>query len=299
MFENFSESLVDVGEVRLFVRSGGTPGKPPLLLLHGYPQTSAMWHLMAPLLSEDWQLIIPDLRGYGRSDKPASDPTHAPYSKRAMAADLVLLMQTLGHEVFSILSHDRGARVAHRLGLDHPEKVHAITMLDIAPTREMYAETAMGFASAYWHWFFLIQPEPLPEAIIGQNPEEFWTRKCTNQVKQQTGKSHPFSQAALAEYIDAFKDPAAVHASCEDYRAAASIDIDHDNEDGDKKLSMPLQVLWAENGAIQKYFDALSLWRKRASYVEGHAVPASHYMAEEIPEELYQLITPFLESHLT
>lgn len=298
MFEHYSEEMIDVGDLELFVRRGGTHGKPPLLMLHGYPQTSAMWHLMAPLLAEDWQLVIPDLRGYGRSDKPVSDELHEAYSKRAFAGDLVRLMDKLGHDKFSILSHDRGARVAHRLGLDFPDVVNAITMLDIAPTREMYAGTNMGFASAYWHWFFLIQPEPLPERVISQNPDEFWKRKCFNQVKQQTGGEHPFSDAALAEYLEAFRAPDAIHASCEDYRAAATIDIAHDDADGEKKLSMPLQVLWAENGAVNAYFDTLALWRHRAHLVEGQTVPASHYMAEEIPADLCRLIQPFLKSHL-
>ena len=298
MFDGFQTSKIEAGDIQLFVRHGGTKGKPPLLLLHGYPQTSAMWHLMAPLLAADWELIIPDLRGYGRSDKPVSDETHQTYSKRESANDLVALMKRLGHMKFSVLSHDRGARVAHRLGLDHPDHIKAITMLDIAPTREMYAETTMAFAAAYWHWFFLIQPEPLPESIIMQNPDEFWQRKCFNQIKQQTGATHPFSEAALQEYLEAFRDPASIHASCEDYRAAATIDIAHDDADGDKKLPMPLQVLWAEKGAVNKYFDTFSLWQKRAENVEGQTVQASHYMAEEIPEELVALINPFLTRHL-
>ena len=298
MFEGFREAYIEVGEIRLFVRQGGNPQKPPLLLLHGYPQTSAMWHLMAPLLADDWQLIIPDLRGYGRSDKPASSADHAVYSKREMAKDLVGLMDRLGHKQFHILSHDRGARVAHRLGLDHPDVVKAITILDIAPTREMYAGTVMGFASAYWHWFFLIQPAPLPESIIGQNPDEFWMRKCTNQVKSQTGNDNPFSEAALAEYLSCFRAPEAIHAMCEDYRAAATIDIAHDDADAGRKLSMPIQVLWAENGAVERYFDTLALWHLRAEMVEGQTVAASHYMAEEIPETLHQLIAPFLSRHL-
>ena len=298
MFEGFTSAKIDLGHIQLFVRQGGNTKKPPLLLLHGYPQTSAMWHLMAPLLADAWHLIIPDLRGYGRSDKPQSDASHAAYSKRQTAADLVELMDYLGYDKFSILSHDRGARVAHRLGLDHQDKVKAITMLDIAPTREMYAETTMGFAAAYWHWFFLIQPAPLPETIIMQNPDEFWQRKCFNQVKQQTGADHPFSEAALAEYLSAFRDPASIHASCEDYRAAATIDIKHDDEDAGKQLSMPLQVLWAEKGAVNRYFDTMALWQTRASDVEGQTVAASHYMAEEIPEELVSLISPFLQKNL-
>lgn len=298
MFEGVSEQFIDCGDIRLFVRLGGSAQKPPLLLLHGYPQTSAMWHLMAPLLADEWQLIIPDLRGYGRSDKPPSDEAHETYSKRAMAGDLVNLMAGLGHDRFSILSHDRGARVAHRLGLDYPDVVRAITMLDIAPTREMYAETSMGFAAAYWHWFFLIQPAPLPETIIAKDADNFWQRKCFNQIYQQIGDAHSFSDAALAEYLAAFRDKDTIRATCEDYRAAATIDIAHDDADEGRKLSMPLQLLWAEGGAVNRYFDVLKLWNERADIVEGQTVKASHYMPEEIPATLSALIAPFLGRHL-
>lgn len=299
MFEGFAEKKLAGAGADLFVRLGGNPEKPPLLLLHGYPQTSAMWHLMAPQLAAEWRLIIPDLRGYGRSEKPASTADHEPYSKRAMGADFFEIMTHLGHDKFSILAHDRGARVAHRMGMDDPGRINAISILDIAPTREMYRHTSQAFASAYWHWFFLIQPAPLPEALIERDPDGFWRRKCARQVFSQTGKEIPFAPNALEEYLSAHRDPAAIHAMCEDYRAAASIDIAHDDADEGAKLQMPIQVLWAENGAIENCFDALDLWRQRAESVEGQTVPASHYMAEEIPETLVGLVSPFLLGYLS
>ena len=298
MFEGFTEERRDGDGAQLFVRLGGNLDKPPLLCLHGYPQTSAMWHQMAPLLAADWQLVIPDLRGYGRSEKVPDEDDHAAYSKRAMGRDMFALMSGLGHDRFSILSHDRGARVAHRMGMDQPDRIQSMTILDIAPTREMYHQTSMGFATAYWHWFFLIQDAPLPENQIIADPEGFWRRKCGLQVRKQTGRDMPFHADALAEYLAAFSDPAAIHAMCEDYRAAATIDIAHDDADNGRKLEMPIQVLWAENGAIERYFDALALWGMRAHHVSGQTVPASHYMAEEIPDLLTSLIHPFLTRHL-
>jgi haloacetate dehalogenase len=206
-----------------------------------------------------------------------------------MANDVVGVMKRLGHERFLVGAHDRGARVAHRLGLDHSDKVDAMVLLDIAPTREMLAHTTAEFAKAYWHWFFLIQPTPLPEHLIGLDPEKYWKMKCTSQARG----INPFIPDAMAEYIAAFSDPDAIHASCEDYRAAASIDIAHDDDDGGKKLYMPLLTLWAKRGVIDTCFDALDLWRQRAQHVEGEALDCTHYMAEEIPEEIAQRMTEF------
>ncbi|MGB1235094.1 MAG: alpha/beta fold hydrolase [Planktomarina sp.] len=282
MFEEFVEERIEGDGAELFVRRAGPKGAPALVLLHGYPQTSAMWHGVAPILAQSFQVVCPDLRGYGRSDKPASDSKHTSYSKRAMADDIVAVMQRLGHERFLIGAHDRGARVAHRLGLDHPDRVSAMAFLDIAPTREMYAGTSTKFAQAYWHWFFLTQSNPLPETMIGADPEAFWKLKCFNQARGD----NPFSDDALAEYLHAFADPDAIHASCEDYRAAATIDIEHDDADFGRKLDMPLLTLWAKRGVIETCFDALALWRQRASQVEGEALDTTHYMAEEIPEDI-------------
>ncbi|WP_375279764.1 alpha/beta fold hydrolase [Pseudooctadecabacter sp.] len=289
MFENFVEDRIEGDGATLFVRRAGPQGAPPLVLLHGYPQTSAMWHGVAPILAQTYQVICPDLRGYGQSDKPASDAEHAPYSKRAMANDIVAVMQHLGHDRFYVGAHDRGARVAHRMGLDHPDCVAAMTLLDIAPTREMYAGTSATFADLYWHWFFLIQKHPLPETLIGADPVGFWKMKCFNQTRGE----NPFSDEALAEYLNAFSAPDAIHACCEDYRAAASIDIDHDDADGGRKLDMPLLTLWAKRGVIETCFDALDLWRQRAAHVEGEALDTTHYMAEEIPSEIASRMSDF------
>jgi len=273
----------------LFVRRAGPRDAPPIILLHGYPQTSAMWHSVAPILARSFQVVCPDLRGYGKSDKPVSDTLHFPFSKRAMAKDIIAVMKNLGHDKFFVGAHDRGARVAHRLGLDYPESVESMVLLDIAPTREMYDGTSTKFACAYWHWFFLIQPHPLPEQIILKDPEAFWKLKCFN----QTRGGNPFSKEALAEYLDAFKKADTIHSSCEDYRAAASIDIEHDNEDKGKKLSMPMLALWAKQGVIETCFDALKLWRLRADQVEGEALQSGHYMAEEIPNEVANRMIDF------
>lgn len=282
MFDGFTEEYINTSDVRLFIRRAGSKSAPPLVLLHGYPQTSAMWHQVAPILSDFYQVICPDLRGYGRSDKPKSDDQHLTYSKRAMASDIVQLMAELGHHEFYVGAHDRGARVAHRLGLDYPNKVRAMVLLDIAPTREMYAHADSQFAKAYWHWYFLIQDNPIPETLIGNNPESFWRLKCFNQA----GENNPFAPEALAEYLAAFNEPAAIHASCEDYRAAATIDILHDNEDAGRKLNIPTAVLLAKYGVIERCFNAMALWEERASNIIGHTVEATHYMAEEIPQEI-------------
>jgi haloacetate dehalogenase len=289
MFKDFVEERIEGEGATLFVRRAGPPGAPPLVLLHGYPQTSAMWHGVAPILARSFQVICPDLRGYGRSDKPASDAAHAPYAKRVMANDIVAVMRCLGHKRFLVGAHDRGARVAHRLGLDYPDHVAAMALLDIAPTREMYTGTNAAFAHAYWHWFFLTQPSPLPERMIGADPEGFWKLKCFNQARGD----NPFTPEALAEYLNAFADPDAIHASCEDYRAAATIDITHDDADQGRKLHMPVLTLWAKRGVIETCFDALALWRQRAERVEGEALDTTHYMAEEVPGDVATRMSDF------
>lgn len=255
---------------------------PPLLLLHGYPQTHAMWHAVARRLAPRFTVICPDLRGYGRSGKPPSSPDHAPYSKRAMAGDLVALMDGLGHATFAVGAHDRGARVAHRLALDHPGRVSRLAVLDIAPTREMYRDAGDAFARAYWHWFFLIQPAPFPERMIEADPVAYWLKKCGS----GSAGLAPFVPEALAEYLACFSDPRTIHASCEDYRAAATIDIAHDDADGGALVQAPLLALWGRDGAVGRCFDVLSLWRERASTVGGRALPGGHYLAEELPGEV-------------
>ena len=293
MFKGFICEMIKGDGASLFVRRAGPRNAPSIVLLHGYPQTSAMWHGVAPILARSYQVVCPDLRGYGQSDKPASDSLHQPYSKRAMANDIIAVMRRLGHKRFLVGAHDRGARVAHRMGLDHPNSVAAMTLLDIAPTREMYANTSTEFARSYWHWFFLTLPSPLPEKMIGADPEMFWKQKCFYQSKEKV----PFVSEALTEYLAAFANPEMIHASCEDYRAAASIDIEHDNADLGKKLKMPILTLWAKHGVIETCFNGLSLWRLRAKKVEGEALDATHYMAEEIPEEVAARMSNFYSRH--
>lgn len=286
MFPGFQTFTHDIAGVAIHGVTGGKG--PPLLLLHGYPQTHVMWHKVAPELAAHFTLIIPDLRGYGSSAKPPSDDTHAAYSKRAMAGDMVGLMAHLGHDHFAILAHDRGARVAHRLAVDHAEQVSKMVILDIAPTREMYANTTAGFATAYWHWFWLIQPAPFPETQINADPLFYLRKKLGS---WGTGPA-PFAPAAMAAYEAAIQNPETVHAMCEDYRAAASIDITHDDEGG--RVTCPIHVLWGANGAIEAHFDCLGLWRARADIVTGHTLPGGHYLAEELPARVTAETLAFL-----
>ena len=295
MFEGFISERIDCGDVHLFVRrSPPEAGKPPLLLLHGYPQTSAMWRDSAPLLAESFEVICPDLRGYGASDKPGTDtpgqdPTHALYSKRAMAQDMVNLMSALGHERFFLVGHDRGGRVSHRMALDHEDRVAALMVLDIAPTREMYARADARFAKAYWHWFFLIQPYPLPEQMLAADPDVYWAAKST----ELGGGKHPFSPEAMEEYKTFHRDPAALHALCEDYRAAYTIDIEHDDADNGKKVSQPFRVVWGTRGIIDRTYGAIQIWQERAENVSGTGIEGSHYFPEEQPEQLAADIQQF------
>ncbi len=291
-FDGFQERTYDGPDGPVFYRIKGDG--PPLLLIHGYPQTSAMWHAVAPKLAETYQVICPDLRGYGRSLKPATDAAHETYSKRAMAGDMTALMNHLGHARFLIGAHDRGGRVAHRLAADHPDRVRALSVLDIAPTREMYRDAGSAFAHTYWHWYWLTIAAPFPETLIGADPDYYLIKKCGN---GSAGLS-PFVQQALAEYLTCFRDPAAIHGACEDYRAAASIDIAHDDTDPNK-LKMPLLVLWGQHGAIEAHFDCLKLWRERAVDVSGWTLPGGHYLAEECPAEVLTAWEPFFAQAMT
>lgn len=265
---------------------------PPLLLLHGHPQTHAIWHRVAPRLAEHFTVVACDLRGYGESSKPQGAPDHANYSKRAMAADMVAVMQSLGFATFRVLAHDRGARVAHRLALDHPQAVERMALLDIAPTLAMYEQTSDTFARAYWHWFFLIQPPPLPERLIEADPAAY--------VRDVMGKRSaglaPFDPRALAEYQRCLALPGAAHGICEDYRAAATIDLEHDRFDRDagNRLALPLMVLWGEQGVVGRCFDPLAEWQRVAADVQGGALPCGHYIAEEAPDMLLERVLPFL-----
>lgn len=285
-FGGFEEVQVPLSEGHLFCRVGGEG--PPLVLLHGYPQTSAMWHAVAPRLAEDYRVICPDLRGYGRSWKPANTPDHSSYSKRSTGNDVFELMDHLGHDAFLIGAHDRGARVAHRMAADRPERVRALAILDIAPTREMYAEATSAFAADYWHWYWLIRPSPIPERQIGLDPRGYWIDK----LYRAAIFNAPFAQQALREYLDAFDDPDVIRGSCEDYRAAYSIDIAHDDAETGP-MAPPLHVLWGANGAIERHFDCLALWRRRAQTVSGHTLPGGHFLAEELPDDVLAAWLPF------
>jgi haloacetate dehalogenase len=278
LFPGFATHRIQTSQAEIRCVVGG--GGPPLLMLHGYPQTHAMWHKVAPALAHRFTVVCADLRGYGDSSKPASDATHAAYSKRAMAADMVELMRDLGHARFFLAGHDRGARVAHRLCLDHPQAVLRAAVLDISPTRTMFAKTDQAFATAYYHWFFLIQPFDYPERMIGANPEYYLRRKFGS---WGTGTAH-FDPRAMAEYERCFRDPATIHATCEDYRAAASIDLTHDAEDADRRVECPLLVLWGDKGVVHRLFDPLADWRAVAGDVSGRALPCGHYLAEEQPD---------------
>jgi len=294
MFANTSLHRIAANGITLNARISDERNKPPLLLLHGHPQTHLIWHRVAPKLAEHFTLVAVDLRGYGDSDKPASDASvnHAPYSKRVMAQDMVSVMQTLGFARFKVLAHDRGARVTHRMLVDHPTVVERATLLDISPTLAMYEQTNMEFARAYFHWFFLIQREPLPETMIEANPEFF--------IEKMMGNRHAglaaFAPEALAEYRRCIHLPGIAHAICEDYRAAATIDLEHDRADRDvgRKVMQPLQVLWGENGIIEKCFKPLEDWSRVAVNVRGGSVPCGHYIPEEAPEALLAAALPFL-----
>ena len=273
-------------EIRCVVGGDG----PPVLMLHGYPQTHVMWHRVAPALVQTYTVVCADLRGYGESSKPVTDATHAAYSKRAMARDMVELMRELGHARFRLVGHDRGARVAHRLCLDHPSAVSHVAMLDISPTRTMYARTSQAFATAYYHWFFLIQPFDLPERLIGADPVYYLRRKLGG---WGTGLVH-FDPRALAEYERCFSNPATIHATCEDYRAAASIDLLHDAESESQRVECPLLVLWGKRGVVDRFFEPLDDWRAVARDVRGQALACGHYLAEEKPEDTLQALRAFL-----
>lgn len=288
--EGFEQRTVQANSIRLNLQQGGEG--PPLLLLHGYPQTHLIWHKVAPQLARYYRVICPDLRGYGDSDKPASDPQHLAYSKRTMALDMVELMRELGFEQFAVAGHDRGARVAHRMALDHPAAVTKLCVMDIAPTLHMFDHTDQHFASGYYHWFFLIQPDGLPEKMIGDDPGWYLQEK----LKRWSGPDAHFDPAVVAEYVRCFKDPAAIHASCEDYRAAATIDLEHDRADRTRRLSCPLLVLWGSQGFVARSYDVLAIWQNYAGSVTGATLPCGHFLPEEQPEAVVNHLRSFLDT---
>lgn len=293
MFENFEQKSIQTSGATINCVVGGSG--PPLLLLHGYPQTHVIWHKIAPRLAADFTVVASDLRGYGDSSKPPSDVQHLPYSKRAMAQDQVELMAALGFQEFSVVGHDRGGRVAHRLTLDHADRVKRLVVLDIAPTYQMYMTTDKEFATAYYHWFFLIQPAPFPETLIGADPEYFLRTKTS----RSSGDDTALTPEAMAEYIRCFSDPATIHASCEDYRASATIDLVHDEADMTQKISCPLLALWGSQGLVGRKYNVLESWRERAINVHGQALPCGHYLPEEAPDQTYQALKEFLLESIT
>jgi haloacetate dehalogenase len=288
MFDGFQRKRIRTAEVTINIVHGGSG--PPLLLLHGYPQTHAIWRKVGASLAERFTVVAPDLRGYGDSDKPRGLADHSNYSKRAMAQDQVEVMAALGFERFAVAGHDRGARVAHRMALDHPGRVDRLALLDIVPTRTMYARTTHEFAKAYYHWFFLIQPAPFPETLIGANPDAFLRKHMGGRFAGLA----PFEPDGWSEYLRCFSDPATIHATCEDYRAAESIDLVHDDADfGRRKVTCPLLVLWGRHGVIERCFQPLADWREYAADVRGKSLDCGHYLPEEQPAEIARELAQF------
>jgi len=284
MFDGFKLERIDTGEATIRVRHGGSG--PPLLLLHGHPQTHVMWHLVAPRLAREFTVVAMDLRGYGESSKPATTEDHEPYSKRAMGRDCLAVMERLGFTRFDLAGHDRGGRVAYRLALDHPDRVRKLAILDILPTVEHFRRTDMKFALGYWHWFFLAQPYPLPEKLIGADPDWFFGHR--------PGRRSVFTPEAEEDYLRCYRNPQTIHAACEDYRAAATYDFALDEADrGRRKIAAPVLVLWGERGSLPAWYDVLGVWRDWADDVRGSAVPSGHFMAEEAPDDTYTALRGF------
>jgi haloacetate dehalogenase len=288
MFEGFSTRTVAADGADIKLRLGGDG--PALLLLHGYPQTSAMWHRVAPGLAERRTVVAADLRGYGGSAKPLSDPGHHAYSKRAMAADMVQVMAELGFASFAVAGHDRGGRVGYRMALDHPAVVTRLAVLDIVPTHVMWRQMDRGLAMASYHWLFLAQPDGLPERLIGADPG-WWVRE---KLRRWAADPDAFAPEALEEYVGCFSDPAAIHASCEDYRAGAGVDDEHDAADlGRRRIVCPVLALWGEAGIARRAEDPLAAWRPWCDDVTGHGVPGGHFLAEESPAETLAALEGF------
>jgi len=292
MFEGFSDVSATVDGIKIHALMAGTG--PALLLLHGHPQTHAIWHKVAPTLARQFTVVVADLRGYGDSGKPPGEPDHANYAKRRMALDQVRLMQALGLPTFAVIGHDRGGRVAARMALDHPDVVSRLVTLDVAPTLAMYQQTSFEFAHAYWHWFFLVRPSPFPETLIRADPDLY--------LKQTMGARSaglkPFAPEAYAAYLRCLSDPATAHGICEDYRASIGIDLEHDQADlaAGKQIQCPFLALWGRDGVIERCFDPLAEWRRWNPGVKGIALPCGHYIPEEAPEVLLDHVLAFLPS---
>jgi haloacetate dehalogenase len=290
LLAEFTHDRVQAGEVALEVAVAG--GGPPVVLLHGYPETHLAWHAVAPRLAEGYTVVCPDLRGYGASDKPPGDPGHHRYAKRAMAADIRALMATLGHDRFAVVGHDRGALVGHRLALDHPDAVTHLAVLDVLPQLDMWAAMNQAFGLAGWHLFFLAQPPPFPERVIGAEPELF----LTHTLEAWSGAPGAIADDAVAAYRRAFADPATIHAVCEDYRAGATVDVAHDQADRDqgRRIAAPVLVLWGQPPGMELPFDPLAVWRRWAGEVAGQALACGHFLPEERPGEVAEALERFL-----
>jgi haloacetate dehalogenase len=291
MFDGFVQATIDTGEARIRVRHGGSG--PPVLLLHGIPETHVMWHKVAPQLARDFSVVAADLRGYGDSSKPASTPDHAPYSKRAMARDQIEVMRQLGFETFSVVGHDRGARCAYRMALDHPQSTAKLAVLDIVPTGDVFRRVNMSFAIDFWVWFFLAQPADLPERIIGANPQAM----LDAMLDGWSGSPNAFPPEVRAEYSRTFANPATLHAICEEYRASATLDHQYDEADrGRRRIVCPVLALWGGKSGLTKWFDVPAVWRDWADDVRGRAINCGHFLPEEAPDETCEALCEFLAS---
>ena len=288
MFETFEQAQINTSGASIHLVKGGKGF--PLLLLHGYPETHLMWHKIAPHLAQEFTVVAPDLRGYGDSSKPKGDSDHYNYSKRAMAQDMIEVMTQLGFEEFFVIGHDRGARVGHRMALDHDQRVRKLAVLDIAPTYKMYMTADKVFATIYYHWFFLIQPYDFPERLIGSQPE-FYLRSF---ISRGSADAAAFTTEVMEEYVRCFSNLATIHATCEDYRASATIDLLHDEADMSQKVLCPLLALWSEKGFVGRKYDVLETWRERANNVRGGTLPGGHFIPEEAPDETYCALHEFL-----
>ena len=288
LFPAFKLRKIRTSDATINLAVGGSG--PAVLLLHGYPETLAMWHKVAPPLARDYTVVCADLRGYGDSSKPKGLPDHANYAKRAMAKDMVEVMAALGHRRFHAVGHDRGARVAHRMARDHGKRVRSLTVLDISPTLTMYRRTDQDFATAYYHWFFLIQKAPLPETLLAKQVPHY----VLGRIGRGPGGIRVFDRNALKDYVRAFRDPRTIHATCEDYRAAATIDLVHDKKDLKTKIKMPVLVLWGKKGVIEAMFRPLSDWREVARDVRGRSLDCGHFLPEEKPDDVLRELRRFL-----
>jgi haloacetate dehalogenase len=285
LFNGFSKKTIKTKNARIHLVTGGDG--PPVLMLHGYPETHAMWHKVAPALARDYTVVCPDLRGYGDSSKPKGLPDHSNYSKRAMAQDMAEVMRSLGYERFHVVGHDRGGRVAHRLARDHGSRVRSLTVMDISPTLKMYQSTTMAFARAYYHWFMLIQPPPLPEKLIGAMGPKY----ILGRIGRSKGGLKHFPKSVQREYARCFN----AHSTCEDYRASATIDLEHDRKDLRRKLRMPVLALWGKQAVVEKLFDCLANWREVATDVRGRSLDCGHFLPEEKPKEVLAELRRFLK----